>query len=337
MSGKYEKLKRNELKTLIETEYGLHVKDMHEGDRGILLYTDNGIKRLKKAKCDEAKILFAASAYEHISRNGFNNISCINITLKGDYSVRHDKDTYILQNFTKGKVYEIRDERAAEAVGRALAELHKAGAGFVPAPGSRARVDWGKWMDKFKANSLSISKYKELVGQKEEKSRFDKLFEKNVDTCFENMFTSYLILKEYGYLERVRQAMACNQITHSEFKKHAIMQQGKEGVFITNLENCSYDICETDIATLFDSFTGRNKVSLVSAAAKGYSCVKPLDKCSVKIIEALLLCPKRFFKVVESYYGKKKNYNELELVIKLERSIKREKRKNEVIEFLQTC
>lgn len=330
MSSKYEKLKRHELKNLVETEYGLLIKDMHEGDRGILLYTDKGIKRLKKVKCDEAKVLFAASAYEHIYQNGFTGISCINMNLSGSYSVRYDKNIYILQDFMKGKVYEIQDETDAEAVGRALAELHRAGTGFIPAPGSRARVDWGKWMEKFKANSISISKYKELVGQKEEKNRFDKLFEDNADEFFEKMFNSYLALKEYGYLDKVRQAMACNQITHGEFKKHSIIKQDGEGIFITNFENCSYDVCESDIATLFDSFSGRNKARLVSAAANGYSSVKPLDIYSLKIIEALLLCPKRFFKVVESYYGKKKNYNELELVNKLERSIRKEKRKNEI-------
>lgn len=336
MSGKYEKLKRNKLKNIVETEYGLKIKEMHEGDKGILFYTDNGVKRLKKAKCDEAKILFAASAYEHIMRNGFENMSRINRTQKGDYSVKYDNDAYILQDFTKGKVYEVRDEKAAEAVGRALAELHRAGVGFVPAPGSRARVDWGKWMDKFKANSISMIKYKEYTAQKKEKTRFDKIFEKNIDNCHEKMFNSYLMLKECNYIEKVRQAMACNQITHGEFKKHAIIHQDKGDIFITDFENCCYDICEGDIATLLESFSGKNKVRLVEAAVNGYSSIKPLDICSIKIIEAFLLSPKRFFKVIENYYGKKKNYNEFELSKKLERSIRREERKKEVLEFLHS-
>lgn len=327
MSGKYEKLKRHELKVLIETEYGFGIKDMHEGDRGILLFTDKGIKRLKKAKWDEAKILFAASAYEHLSGNGFTEISCINMNLNGGYSVRYDKNSYIVQDFTKGRVYKIEEEKDAEAAGRTLARLHKAGEGFVPAPGSRARVDWGKWMDKFKANFVSLGKYKESVAQKDEKTRFDKLFEDNVDEFSERMYNSYLILRENGYLDKVREAMDCNQITHGEFKKHAIIRQDDGGIFVTNFENCSYDICESDIAALFGSFSGKNRAKLADAAMKGYCSVKHLDGQSLKIIEALLLSPKKFFKVAESYYGKKKNYNEGELVKKLERSIKKEKRR----------
>lgn len=336
MSGRYGKLKRHDLKLLIESLYGLEVKNMQEGDRGILVYTDKGLKRLKETKSDEAKILFAASAYEHIYNNGFRQISCINRNLNGSYQMRYDKDNYILQDFNNGKVFEIQDKTAAAAVGKALADLHKAGEHFIPAPGSRARVDWGKWMEKFKANSISLKKYKELVGQKERPNGFDKLFMENADVFLGNMHCSYTMLKENKYLDKVRQAMSCNQVTHNEFKKHAILQEESGGVFVTNLEECSYDICEFDVATLFESFSRKNTEELVYAAAEAYSGVKPLDKCSIKVIAAFLLCPKRFFKVVESAYGRRKNYNEAELELKLQRSIKKEKRREGLVKLLDS-
>lgn len=336
MSSRYGKLKRHDFKLLIESLYGLEVKNMQEGDRGILVYTDRGIKRLKETKSDEAKILFAASAYEHIYNNGFRQISCINRNLNGSYNMRYDKDNYILQDFTIGRVYGIKTVEAAAAVGKTLAEFHKAGEQFVPAPGSRARVDWGKWMEKFKANSISLKKFKEIVCLKEKNNGFDMIFAQNVDGVLDNMNCSYMLLKENGYLDKVRQAMACNQITHNEFKKHAIMEEDTGELFITNFEECSYDICEFDIATLLESFSGKNKVELVNAAVEAYSCIKPLDRCSIRIITAFLLCPKRFYKVVEGTYGRRRNYNEIELAKKLERSIKKEKRKEEIIRFLDS-
>ncbi|MDD4504167.1 MAG: CotS family spore coat protein, partial [Clostridiaceae bacterium] len=332
----YGKLKRHDLKLLVESLYGLEVKNMQEGDRGILVYTDRGIKRLKKIKSDEAKILFAASAYEHIYNNGFRQISCINRNLNGSYHMRYDKYNYILQDFTKGRVYEIVTGEDAAAVGKALAKLHKAGEQFIPAPGSRARVDWGKWMEKFKANSISLNKFKEIVDLKEKNNAIDKLFIENVDEFLNNMNCSYTLLKENGYLDKVRQAMACNQVTHSEFKKHAILHEGSEGIFITNFEECSYDICEFDIATLFESFSGKNKAELAAEAAEAYSAVKPLDRSSIKIIKAFLLCPKRFYKFAENTYGRRKNCNEIELAQKFHRSIKKEKKKGEIIRFLDS-
>lgn len=334
MSGGYEKLKRHDLKLLIENLYGLEVRNMQEGDRGILVYTDRGIKRLKGTESDEAKILFSASAYEHVYNNGFRQISCINRTLNGSCHMKYDKNNYILQDFTKGRVYEANTAEAAAVAGKALAELHKAGEYFIPAPGSRARVDWGKWMEKFKANSISLKKYKELICLKEKKSEIDKMFLENIDEFLEKMQYAHGLLKESGYLDKVRQSMSCNQITHGEFKKHAIFEGDPEGVFITNFEECSYDICEFDIATLLESFSGKSKDELAAAAAEAYSDVKPLDEGSMKIIKAFLIYPKRFFKVSESIYGRRKNYNEIELAHKLARSIKREKKKEEVIRFL---
>lgn len=336
MSGGYGKLKRHDLKLLIESLYGLEVRNMQEGDRGILVYTDRGIKRLKETKSDEAKILFAASAYEHIYNNGFRQISCINRNLNGRGHMKYDKTNYILQDFTNGRVYDADTTEKAAVVGKALAELHMAGENFIPAPGSRARVDWGKWMGKFKANSLSMKKYKELISLKEKKGTIDKLFLENADEFIEKTRHAHALLKENGYLDKVRFAMSCNQITHGEFKKHAILEGEPEGVFITNFEECSYDICEFDIATLFESFSGKNKGELAAAAAEAYSAVRPLDDCSMNIIKGFLMYPKRFFKVAESVYGRRKNYNEIELTQKLTRSIKREKKKEEIIRFIDS-
>jgi spore coat protein I len=148
------------------------------------------------------------------------------------------------------------------------------------------------------------------------------------------MQRAYGLLKENEYLEKVRQSMACNQITHSEFKKHAIMEEEGGAIFITNLEECSYDICESDIATLIESFSGKDRIELANTALEAYSAIKPLDGCSIKIIAAFLFYPKKFYKIAESAYGKKKNYNETELAQKLERSIRKEKRKQELAEHL---
>ena len=334
MSREYGKLKRHDLKLLMESLYGLEVKNMQEGERGILVYTDKGMKRLKEVKSDEAKILFAASAYEHIYNNGFREISCINRNINGSYNMRYEKNIYILQDFTKGRVYNVTGKEAAAAVGKALGEFHRAGERFVPAPGSRARVDWGKWMEKLKSNSISVNKFRELVCLKEKNNEFDKVFLTNANGFLDSMKCSYELLGQNGYLDRVRKSMACNQITHGEFKKHAILEGTEGAVFITNLEECSYDICESDIATLLESFSGKNRIELVNAALEAYSGVKPLDACSIKIIAAFLLYPKKFYKIVESAYGKKRNYNELELAQKLERSIKREKKRLELAEYL---
>lgn len=336
MSSGYGKLKRHDLKLLMESLYGLEVKNMQEGDRGILVYTDRGIKRLKETKSDEAKILFAASAYEHIYNNGFREISCINRSLSGSYHMRYERSNYILEDFTKGRVYAVGSREAAAAVGKALAEFHRAGERFVPAPGSRARVDWGKWMEKLKSNSISMNKYKEIVCLKEKNNEFDRVFLENLNGFLNSMQCSHELLKNNGYLDKVRQSMSCNQITHSEFKKHAILEKEEGTVFITNLEECSYDICEADIATLLESFSGKARVELANAALEAYSAIKPLDGCSIKIVKAFLLYPKKFYKIVESAYGKKKNYNEMELAQKLGRSIRKEKKKQELAEYLDS-
>ncbi len=335
MSSEYGKIKRHELKTLIEAEYGVRVVSFHESDRGILMQTEQGVKRLKKVKCDESKMLFAASAYEYIYNNGFRQISRINKTRSGDCTVRYDKHIFILQDFTVGKVFDIDTASEAADVGSELARLHQCGCGFIPAPGSRARVDWGKWMEKFKSYAVNLRKFEEMVLCKEEKSRFDRMFLEYAGQYREKMLTAYQLLRDSGYLEKVRASMKSNQVIHNAFRKHAILRDEEQEIFITNLEECSYDITETDIAGLLESLSGKNKAELAQAAVIGYSDVNPLDWKSLRIIQAFLIYPKRFYKVVESCYGKRKNNFEGELLKKLERAIRKEQKKEEIVRAVQ--
>lgn len=335
MSGTYTRIKRDEIKQLVESEYGFKIINMHEGDKGILLYTDSGIKMLKKIKRDDAKVQFAASAYQYLEDRGFRNMSKINKTLSGSYSIVYNKSKYIVQDYVIGKVIEIKTPEAAAKVAETLAMLHKAGENFVPPQGGHARVDWGKWMDKYKANSINIKKYYKGLQDKKALTRFDRLYERYAEDYYEKMFNAYLVLRNFGYLEKVQQSMKQNQLIHSEYRRHSLLSNDLGEVFVTNLENCAYDIREADIATMLESFTGKNKAELVRAALKAYSSIIKLDRRSIKVIQAFVLEPKRFYKVIERYYGRKKNFTEAELVYKLERAIKKEVRKGLVLEALE--
>ncbi|MDF2841378.1 MAG: CotS family spore coat protein [Clostridia bacterium] len=335
MPRRYTRIKRQEIIELVESEYSFHVINIHESDNGILIYTDCGIKLLKKVKRDEAKIQFAAFAYEYLAERGFCNMSRINKTQSGSYTVSLNGSRYVIQDYVRGGIMEIKTPEAAAKAAKALALLHKAGQDFVPLPGSHARVDWGKWMDKFKANSINIRKFNKNLENKADLSRFDKLYAMHAGEFYEKMFNAYLIMRNFGYLEKVQQSMKQNQLIHSEFRRHSLLLNDKDEVFVVNLENCAYDIREADIATLLESFTGSNKAELVMAALKAYSTIIKLDRRSIKVIQAFVLQPKRFYKVIERYYGRKKNFTEAELVNKLEKAIKKEMRKAVVLEVLE--
>lgn len=336
MSGTYTRIKRHEIKDLVESEYGLKVINMQEGEKGVLIYTESGTKLFKRAKRDEAKIQFAASAYEYLADRGFTHISKINKTLSGRYIISFNNSKYLLQDYIAGRMIEIKTTEAAAKAGEALAKLHKAGEGFVPAQGSHARVDWGRWMDKFKANSINIKKYGRGLQEKRELTSFDKLYAKFFEEYYEKMFNAYLLLRNFGYLEKVRESMGQNQLAHKEFRKHALLVTDNNEIFVSNMENCAYDIKEADIASLMESFSGKNKAELARAALKAYSDIIELDSRSIKIIQGFLLEPKWFYKVIERYYARKKNFTENELLRKLDRAIKKEVRKAPVLEMLES-
>lgn len=336
MSSKYAKIKRHELKRLVEEEYGITIQNMHEGDRGILVHIDTGVKILKRTKTDDPNVLFAGSACRYLADKGFTNIGCINKTLSGDYTINYNDTLYFLQDFTKGRRMNIASPKDAAEAARALAELHKAAKGFIPTPGSRARVDWGRWMEKCKSYHTNMKKYKEAAEKKDTKSRFDKTFLKYADMYCERMERAYMLFKEGNYLEKVQQAMQCNQLIHREFRKHALYRQENGELFITNMDGCSYDIIENDLADLIEGFSGADKTQMAAEALRAYADVTPLDPKSIKLIRAFLIQPKGFYRIIDKYYGKKKDYTENVLTYKLEKYARKENAKDDIIAFLET-
>lgn len=335
MSDKHGKFKRREIRELIQKEYGLEIYNMHESDKDILIYTDQGDKFIKRMKKDEAQVLFVASAYEHIKSRGFTNISALCQTQEGKYYIKYDGNLYVLENTMKGRHFSISSNEDGEKIGEVLAKYHIAADNFIPAPGSRAKVDWGRWMDKIKVQSARLKKFREAVEEKKIKNKFDRLFINNVDMFEKRAEEAYLILKGSRYMEKVYKSMQTNQLCHKTFKRHSLIMTGKGDIFVTSMEDCSYDIIETDLASLLESCIGSKALPYLPSVIQGYSKVKPLDNDSLNIIRALLLQPGRFYKIVNRYYGKKKNYNEYELMKKMERSLRKEERRYEIVKKLE--
>lgn len=335
MSVKHGKLKRHEIKELIQKEYGFKIYNMHEWDKDIHLYTDEGDKVFKKVKKDESQILFVASAYEHIKNRGFDNIAMLCKTIDGKYYVKYDKNLFILQNAVRGKYFTVESEEDGIKAGRTLANFHKASDCFIPVPGSRAKVDWGKWMDKIKIQTMRLKKFTEMAEKKPYKSKFDRLFLEYEDELCSKTESAYELLRDSCYLEKVYHSMQSNSLCHKNFKKHSLTLMDNGEIFVSGMENCGYDIRETDIVTLLESCLGKKGKKYTQNVLEGYKEVLPLDKNSINIIEALLLQPGKFYKVVDRYYDEKKDYNEYELMKKLERSIRKESRKDEIIKRLE--
>lgn len=335
MSGKHGKFKRRDIRELIQGEYGLKIYNMHEGDKGVLVYTDCGDKFFKKIKKDESQVLFIASAYNHIKDRGFKDVSAICKTKDGRYYSRYDGSLYILEDSMRGKYFSIDSEEDGRKIGEEMARFHEAADCFIPETGSRAKVDWGRWIDKLKVQSMRLNKFKEIAEAKSIKTRFDKMFLKHAYEYCKKSEEAYRILRDNGYMGKVYKSMQTNQLCHKTFKKHSIFTVDNGDIFLTGMENCSYDIIETDLVSLFESCIGSRGLPYLESVISGYSCIRPLDTDSMNIIKALLLQPGRFYKVANIYYGKRKNYNEYELTKKLERSIRKEGRRYEIVKKLE--
>lgn len=61
-------------------------------------------------------------------------------------------------------------------------------------------------------------------------------------------------------MAKVYKSMQTNQLCHKTFKKHSIFTVDNGDIFLTGMENCSYDIIETDL------------VSLLKAASEAEAC-----------------------------------------------------------------
>jgi len=328
----------NSLHNIIESEYNIAIKGIKEVEKEkFLLDTEKGKFLFEEVDDKETHLIFVCGIYEYLKEKGFNNINIIYMANSGKRYIKAGGKLYILSSYTESMGKDFSMDKNSREVVKLIAAFHKAAEGYTPPPGGKCKSDWGRWIEKYRKQCRALKKYLIQIKDKEDKTRFEKIFVRESDPFIKRMEESIDLLKKNGYIDVVEESMKKRQVCLNSFKKNSFYKENSN-INIKSLSKCRYDIIEKDIAELLQKlleFKSKRKIEDIAKLIEIYHKENPLNENSIDIIKAFILFPEEYEKVCSRYYKGKDKWTEKMYIERLKKAIDYENKKIGLIDAIE--
>lgn len=313
------------------TVRGVFVENSKDRKAVWQVFTDQGMKSLKKLPPDEGRMEFILAARKHLARGGVNFPEIVR-TVDGAAYAEHHGSYYFLTEWILGKVPDYDVLAELEAMVRALACFHKASAGFVPPRGSTVPTELGGWPAQYRKKLQEIADFRKIAAESPGDS-FTKMFLESVDH-FESRIEKCLDLLAAGRYEAwVREVDRDKSLCHQDFAAGNLSLSGGK-IYVFDLDGLTIDLPGRDIRKILNKVLKKRPSwdpELARLMLKWYQAVNPLDrdKLHVTLVDSLfphLFCgtANKYFLDREPDWSSEKFLAKLHMVIRAEMTKERD-------------
>lgn len=307
-----------ELTTDLFESFGVKVEDIVPARSVFILYTDRGVKILKKISCSVEELEFINSVVNHAMSGGYRYVVPFMRTREGRYYIEKDGSIYVMLDLIEGREADFQNPLDIGEVAKSLCLLHRATSGFSGVIESRNNLF--RWIPKFKRRAENLLKFKEIAGMHEIRSGFDQLFLENADRYYRQASSAVDLLRQAGYQELCDDSgTAC--ICHHDLAYHNIIVASDGCVYFVDFDLCILDLRIHDIANLIVKAVkhGGWNIEKAKAVIDGYSAVDTLDAKELQTLHAFLTFPQDFYEISRQYYMRTKRWDEDDFLGRLQR------------------
>ena len=314
-------ISKKALQRILYNEYGIEGRIEKSRGEERIIDTEKGKRVLQKTRNGPSEIFFDYSLMKHMYDKNFHQVLVYELNKEKKPYIEIEGEYYILQEYVEAhpalscldEIYEM-----AEWLGK----VHRVSTNFVSSPGSRVRIDWGKWEGTIRSALLGLRKYKQLAER--QKKGFDDVFLSVIDPMMEYAEKGYKLLKEYNYLEYIKERMNENTFCLKYFSPRQFVKKENQ-IYIQHLNRASLDLHVYDVAELIRSHCSkRDGILEINRLIKTYEKQNPISKSEKAFLVALLYMPMDFYKISKRYYERGSRYQlngleeRLEMVISYE-------------------
>ena len=269
------------------------------------VYTNKGIKCLKKVYYDKHTLLFIYSTIEWLN---MKNIKCPRLipAKNGTRYVEYKNHVFMLTDWIDGRKcsYDNLDDILISA--KNLGNLHKSSFGFTPITNSFLRVSSTDYYDSYskRLNHLSNIFNKAYVINDDFSKKFIASYDYNVNQAKE----SVEILSSLDFGKNFGDNVSRFSICHLDYvNKNLIFSEN--GLYIIDFDNTKMDYPVHDIVYFFKRILRRRKTlwdfKIFKKALDSYESSRTLSCSEHLFILAALKFPQKFWKLSRDYYKNK--------------------------------
>lgn len=306
-----------ELTTDIFDMFDIKVEEIVPVRSLYILYTDRGVKILKKVNYSLEELEFVNSVLEHVCRNGFKNVVRFLKTREDGYYFRREDGIYVVLDPAEGREADFQNPADIVSISKALCGFHNAASHIGSV--SENRNSLYKRLTAFEKGALELLKFKEIAELHQIKTGFDLLFLKYIDRYYNESVKSVELLKSSAYEELCGSAASERGICLHNLAFYNIIVDNCGAVYFLDLDSCALDLRIHDIGDLIVSTIKNNSWDLEKAGIilSNYHQDYPLSLGELETLYAMLVFPQDFYDICRSYYMKTKNWDEEDFLAKL--------------------
>ena len=269
--------------------------------------TRDQTRMIRKAKEMPAQILERYHISEHCIQAGYPWMERYHLSKSGQPYVQSGNDYYIMTDLIRHREADFSDPQEFLQIVEAIAHWHTCARSVDTGTEPRRNFNTIQPLsDVFLRQGAALESIRKRVGKHSRWSDFDVLFLKNYQRYKERIQGAQQLLESTGYLKRWNKARQMKHICHGGLKEDCLRISGKE-VYITKLEHASYNYQLNDLCSLIRRRERREKMDR-ALIYEAYSKNIPLEPEEEIILEAMLLYPTAFVKIVMEYYQKKRSW-----------------------------
>jgi CotS family spore coat protein len=307
-----------ELTTDIFEAFGLLVDDIVPVRSVFMLFTDKGVKILKKINYELAELEFINYMLEHVQINGFKNVIGFLKVSDGNYYIEREDGIYTVLDLIDGREANFQDPTDISNVAGALCSFHKATACIGPVMEKRSNLY--KWIPLFQRRVNEFLKFKEIAELHEIKTGFDRLFLEYIDMYYEDSIKSVELLKSSAYEKLCSKTQLCGNICHHDLAFHNTIIDTDNNVFFLDFDSCMLDLRIHDVGNLIVRAIKNSgwRMDAARMILGSYSHVDRLSFEELEVLHGFLVFPQDFYDICRSYYMRTKNWEEDDFLSKLQ-------------------
>lgn len=308
-----------ELTTDIFDSYNIKVDDIVPIRSVYILYTDMGVKILKKISYSIDELEFVNAAVNHIINNGYDYVVNFMETANGDYYIKRQDGLYVMLNLVEGREADFQNPLDVAMVSRSLCRMHKSTTNIQDVIEKRNNLY--KWISSFKKRAVELLKFKEISELHEIKSDFDKLYLEYVDTYYNQAVKSVEFLKDSSYEKLCDEVSKSKNICHHDLAYHNILIDNDNNVYFVDFDYCIVDLRIHDIGNLIAKSIKYCNWDFEKAESiiENYCSIDELKKEELNVLYGFLTFPQDFYEISRQYYMKTKNWDEEDFLSRLEK------------------
>lgn len=323
----------------LATQYGVkfgHVNLIQ--DNVFKVQTSSGTWCLKQANLSETKAHYICAIQKHLTATGFRKFAPLVQDSENNSYVKLGSTIYLANVWLDGEKCDFNNLRHLEAATRTLAEFHRYSQGFVVPVGAKAKVMWNRWPQTFAWRLRDLLEFKTMVLFKPWLTEFDRKFLAHVDYFYQLGRQALCTFACYDYPGVAALAREKGFFTHRDVaaRNFVILPDGE--ACLIDFDYSRFDLRVNDLCRLIERSLKRQRWEMERAELilDIYQEINPLTKAEFPILLGFFQFPQKFWRLVERYYGKKKEWSEKEYTRKLTKLIEQRVEKERFLrEFSQ--